>query len=104
MPIMLSTNERELYLNDPLFHRLVDSLVTLATEHPVYADEDGRRLAEAVNAARSILEERRELRSRTDGYLARRPDRDQAQTVLLLRGLGILRAAAQPSTESEGNG
>lgn len=74
MPIMLSTNERELYLMDPLFHRLVDSLVALAIEHPAYAAEDGRRLGEAVNAARAILEERQQLRDRTDGYLAgRRP-------------------------------
>lgn len=56
MPIILSTNERELYLTDPLFHRLVDNLVALAIEHQAYRAEDGRRLTEAVNAARAILE------------------------------------------------
>lgn len=94
MPIMLSTNERELYLTDPLFHRLVDNLVALAVEHQAYRAEDGRRLSEAVNAARAILEERQQLLDRTDGYLANRPNRDQAMAVMALRQLG--EAAAQP--------
>lgn len=91
---MLSTNERELYLTDPLFHRLVDNLVALAIEHQAYRAEDGRRLSEAVNAARAILEERQQLLDRTDGYLARRPNRDQAMAVMALRQLG--EAAALP--------
>ncbi|MGE0225490.1 MAG: hypothetical protein AB7S57_19635 [Acetobacteraceae bacterium] len=103
MPIMLSTNERELYLTDPLFHRLVDNLVALAIEHQAYRAEDGRRLTEAVNAARAILEERQQLLDQTDRILARRPDRDQAQAVLALRSLGAFRAA-QSSTENDGKG
>lgn len=96
MPIMLSTNERELYLTDPLFHRLVDNLVALAIEHQAYRAEDGRRLSEAVNAARAILEERQQLLDRTDGYLARRPNRDQAMAVMALRQLGEAAALHLP--------
>lgn len=100
--IMLSTNERELYLNDPLFHCLAEKLVALAVEHPEYAQEDGRRLNELVNVARAILEERRLLHV-ARGYRLERPA-DQENADLLLRALGLLRAPAQPVTESEGNG
>ena len=59
MPIILSTNERHLYLHDPVFHAVVERLVQLAIEYPEYEAEDGRRLHEAVNAARAKLEARR---------------------------------------------
>lgn len=98
--IMLSTNERELYLNDPLFHCLAEKLVALAVEHPEYAQEDGRRLNELVNVARAILEERRLLNVR--GYRLERPA-DKENADLLLHALGMLRTPAQPVTESEGN-
>lgn len=99
--MILSTNERELYLTDPVYHHLVDRLVQLATDHPVYAEDDGRRLVEAVNTARAILEERRALRERATPREPR-ASVQTAHTVLALRHLG--EQAAQSSTENDGKG